>query len=593
MSGQERLSAVNKRLALLLTLLVLLISVAVYLPTLYSGFIWDDKQFLMRPLSMGKNPFKIFFGWKFYYRPFIHMFNNLDYAIWGFNALGWHLTNIFINMFNCLLVFLFSHTMLNDDKFKDSISDINERKTLLLSFACAIIFALHPIHVESVAWVSGRTDLLATLFFIPVFLSYYLYTKNGSVLNLFLTVLFLLFSLFSKENALSFLLIAIAYGVTAGIAKRRFVYSIVILAFVEVMYFIVLRRGGGVKELMRAGGSQGAFLSEPMPVIDYIKNLFFGIAYYFEKITIPFNQSLMPNMPSSYFNVIILLIPIILFFLFLRKRLMMEAFLILWIILTLSPSLLVLFSQMTSPLGERYLYLPSVGFSLLLVFLALRIRSNRIIIIVLLIVITLYAVGVVNRVKVWKSGSTLWADTVKKNPSSVTAHINYASALLYDKEIKKAKSVLFNGITLRQNSNLETGMIFYLLSEVAFEENDYDKVEEYLLASIKLDPYNASSYHGLGMVYTIKYHKDKAEGKGNIEYLRTAVENFERALVLSPNFIQARYNLGICYFEMMQFDKAQEYLRTVIERDPYGKYSDKTKDLLSIIDALKKKMATQ
>lgn len=185
---------INKKNSYLIFIpLIALAAIFIYLPTLKSGFLWDDIQIITHPLHIGNNPYAFFFGGDVYYRPLIHLSMNLDYSLWHLDPLGFHVTNILLHAINSILVFLAAFYLI-ESRITASETGISGKNRLLQStwtpFLAALFFALHPIHTESVAWISGRSDMIATLFFLLAFLAYLTYERDGHAIGLFLSSFF-------------------------------------------------------------------------------------------------------------------------------------------------------------------------------------------------------------------------------------------------------------------------------------------------------------------------------------------------------------------------------------------------------------------
>ena len=174
-------------------IIIIIASCLIYLQTLPSGFLWDDIHLISHPLRVGGNPYAFFFGGEVYYRPLIHLSMNFDYSIWHLNPVGYHITNVVLHTANSILVFflcfyLFRFGFAN---LKDSPAELNNHiRVIATSLLAAVLFALHPIHTESVAWISGRTDVLTTFFFLLAFISYLTYENEGRPISLFLSGFF-------------------------------------------------------------------------------------------------------------------------------------------------------------------------------------------------------------------------------------------------------------------------------------------------------------------------------------------------------------------------------------------------------------------
>ena len=184
----------KKQIVFILSIIIIISTCLIYLPTLSSGFLWDDIHLISHPLHVGSNPYAFFFGGEVYYRPLVHLSMNFDYTIWHLNPVGYHITNIALHTANSLMIFFLCFYLLSNgfSQFRKTFPEPAKASQIMtISFLAALLFALHPVHTESVAWISGRTDLLATFFFLLAFLSFLTYEKEGRSISLFLSGFFL------------------------------------------------------------------------------------------------------------------------------------------------------------------------------------------------------------------------------------------------------------------------------------------------------------------------------------------------------------------------------------------------------------------
>ncbi len=585
----------RKYVAVLISILIVG-TVIIYLPTIQSGFIWDDLQFLLLPLKMGETPYKYFFGWGVYYRPFIHVVNTFDYSIWHLDPRGWHITNIVINTFNSFLMFVFSLYFLKYKKESESKVKLSEQFDLkyiyILSFLSAILFTVNPLHVESIAWISGRTDPLATLMIIAAFLSLTIYLRTMSGVSFVLVGIFFLFGLFSKENAIALIILAFAYCIIMKAAKKQFIMSIGLLLFITAIYFIVFRKGGGIRELVETPGSADAFLAEGLNLVEIINRFIFATGYYFEKLVLPINLNLMPNIPNNPVYYLLFVIPFIIGIVLYIKKLRLEAFMFSWGFLALIPSLAILYTQIALPIAERYLYTSSVGFTLFIVMMLSNLKSKRITIIILSFIAISYTVVTVDRLKDWKDDKTLWEVTVKQNPASITPALNYASALFREKEYDKAREYMLKILQVKNLDFIYAAKILHYLGKTEFDTGNSEKAEEYFNASVKAYPKSSGVYNDLGTLYYDKFNKLRQDTNMNIAYLDKAnidkaIEYFQLALKYSPEFIQPKYNLGLSYLTKAQLVEAEKYFKEVIRDDPQSVLAEESASFLADIETVK------
>jgi hypothetical protein len=160
----------------------------VYLPALQNEFVnWDDNLYIyenhrIRSIDLG------FVKWIFTavvssnWHPLTLFSHALDYALWGLDPWGHHLTSIIFHAFNTFLVFILVIRLL--EYHKSVITGIpngfagSDRKALVAGIVTALLFGIHPVHVESVAWVSERKDVLSAFFFLLSVLAYLKYTSS-------------------------------------------------------------------------------------------------------------------------------------------------------------------------------------------------------------------------------------------------------------------------------------------------------------------------------------------------------------------------------------------------------------------------------
>jgi hypothetical protein len=166
---------------------VSLLTFLVYLPALLDGFVqnWDDGDYIINnPAIRSLNPNLL--KWAFLrsyaanWHPLTWLSHAVDYALWGLNPLGYHLTNNILHAVNAVLVLLVTKHLLDYvRRVGRQEASLPDGQALAAAGVTALLFALHPLRVESVAWVSERKDLLCALFFLLSIRSYIFYAAGG------------------------------------------------------------------------------------------------------------------------------------------------------------------------------------------------------------------------------------------------------------------------------------------------------------------------------------------------------------------------------------------------------------------------------
>ena len=185
-----------------------LVTFIIYLPALGNGFVeWDDREYVLENLNIRVLHIQSL-QWMFLdyhsanWHPLTWLSLSIDYLIWGLNPKGYHFTNIILHTINSMLVVIMARMLFVSAKGTQHLA-------LHFAVLVGLFFGLHPIHVESVAWVSERKDLLYCLFYLLSIIFYLEYRVKNSKLNYLLCLLTFLLSALSKPMAISLPLVLV------------------------------------------------------------------------------------------------------------------------------------------------------------------------------------------------------------------------------------------------------------------------------------------------------------------------------------------------------------------------------------------------
>ena len=389
---------------------------------------WDDQQYiidnpLIKSLS-GENIIEIFsnniMG---NYHPLAILSFAIDYNLYHLSPKGYHATSIIIHLLNVILVFAFFRLLTGQ---------------VMVAFLTALLFGIHPMHVESVAWVSERKDVLYTFFYMAALCTYifFINQQKRKWLYYVLTFIFFTFSLLSKGQAVTLpvVLLLIDYLIKRKLEKK--------ILFEKIPFFILSLSMGIVA--ITAQKESGAITEIPLfPLFDRFLFASYAFLDYILKSLLPLNLSAFYPYPIKvqnlypiifYASPLILLSLISLFFRILKKYKKIVfglAFFIVNIIL-----LLQLLPVGGSIMSERYTYLSYIGvffvvgnaFSKVWNSPSRKISKFKYL---FAFILTLYifflGYSTINRIKIWKNSETLWTDVIKKNPTAVIAYGNRGS----------------------------------------------------------------------------------------------------------------------------------------------------------------------
>ena len=380
---------------------------------------------------------------------------------------------------------------------------------ILPPFIAALIFAAHPVNTEAVSWASSVTELFYTLFFL---LSFYIYIRRGAggaggAGPLIASLLCFMVALLSKETAIVLPLLILAYDYSfygKGLVRR---YKLYVPYFAIALAFLALRTivVGGIihhKEV-------------DITLYESVINVFPNITDYFSKLMAPVNLNALYVFhpvstifaPKAVTGVLISLSAVfLLVFYSERARAAFTGLLVLAL-----PILPVLYipAIAAAPMAERYLYLPSAGFSLIAAaFLrwVLTDRSRRIVLAASVALLALYSYGTLKRSEAWRDDLTLWGVTAKSSPESPIVHNNLAIELFYRGMADEAISEYRRAIELFEpypsaHYNLGNAYFYKGMPELALSE--YRR-------AVELEPDNFDALHNLADIYLSKGMTEEA-----------------------------------------------------------------------------------
>ena len=356
--------------AVLLSTLALATAV-LYSGTLYFEFVWDDKaQIVDNPLirSLGKLH-KVFISdlwfhtgrFQLYYRPLFVIWSMLNYAVVGLRPWGWHAGAVLMHVAAVAAVFWLARKL------------GLEYWTAALT---ALIFALHPIHIECVAWISAVADSMATLFAALSFAAFIKTRESGTRYVLPWRIASLAFcacALLTKEIALSICLLVFSYGFlhptakTPGYSQRIWRAAAGALPYAAVtIAYLLLRK-------VALNAVTGSF--DPRhSVTDMLLTLPYVLAFYLRQLLLPvgltglyFTPYVTVQQMSRFALPVFVLVAVaaLLYFWVRRKNDLQVAFAAVWLILGLAPALYIRSFTEGDFVRDRYIYLGSIGFAIL------------------------------------------------------------------------------------------------------------------------------------------------------------------------------------------------------------------------------------
>lgn len=408
---------------------VLLVAVilAVYYPALLSGIHPVDDPGIFVLYSASPSLSNILLpGNGYYYRPIVELSFYLDNLLWGMEPSAMHLENILLHCANSLLVFLLARRIL--------LRQDNE--TLMIPLLVALFFALHPLNVEAVAWIAGRTDPLLTLF---IFSSCYFLLRwidKPRWQDMAATLLMFVAALLTKETSVAFVavmaLLAITWPGAATVRQRTIAAGIVTVPPVLLAIFILISKSG-------TGGLNRFLSGTDIQVMHSLWQAIIALGFYVKKLIFPFPLNFAINEVHPLYGLLgLALFP---FLWWVCRRYRLSGVLFTSAALLLLPAILVAVKQIAwTPFAERYLYLPTAFLALGLVGIAeaWQKKYQSAIVISTVVLLCGSALGSFQRNLLWKDSLSFFQDAVAKSPEFGSVYYSLGGELIKNGEIDRA-----------------------------------------------------------------------------------------------------------------------------------------------------------
>jgi len=531
------------KMNLLICALLLVATSAVFRQVSQCGFVFDDYIYIVENIHIQSGLTLKGMIWAFTTRyadlwnPLVWISFMIDHRLYGMNAGGYHITNLVFHLLTTLLLFWIFQRMTG---------------AVWKSAFVAAFFALHPLHVESVAWVAERKDTLSAFFWVMTLCLYVLYTEKKSVQR-YLPVLFaFILALLSKPMVITLpvMMILLDYWplgrFRAGTDTRRLIRW----QLKEKLPFLVLSLVL-VMVTFYAPGEQDSF-SRPIPLGARLANAPVALVMYLAKTFWPQKMAIfypfVEHLPIwKVAGATLLIVMITVFVILMAKRLPPLFTGWMWFLITIAPVSGIIQISLTAPyaMADRYHYLPSIGVGLMLTWgvplfiknktAGIKILSST----AILVLITLAAISW-KQCGYWKNPFTLFEHALRVTENNHMAHHHIGFAFLSAGDNEKAMIHLDKAIQLNPHdfvSYCNRGNALINIRKHPEAIKDYQQ-------AITINPRYAPAYINRGNAYNELGQYD------------LAIQDFNRAILLKPEYYEIYNNRGTVFSKLNQHQKA-------------------------------------
>ena len=557
----------NLLIKVLLFSSLLVITAVCFWPSLFNGFFcWDDKDVPLAPFvrhlnkeNIGKYLSTFHAG---LYHPLTTLSFAIDYAVGNGSAFPFHVTNLLLHLANTFLIFILIRKLFNN---------------FSIALIVAMLFGIHPMHVEAVAWITSRKDLLYVFFFLGSMISYAFYADGNKKQFYFLSLVLFLFSCLSKIQAAVFplALFLVDYLRNRKIFSKRSV--------LEKIPFFIIALIFGIINIIAQKGYGYIDYKAPYSVTERLISFCYGFAQYIFKILVPANISVFypfPFHPGEQLSFIFYLCPLILLlflaltvFLFLKSRreyVFGLGFFFLFIFLVL-----LINNYRETIITDRYTYLGSAGIFILIATAGFQVyekmkRMKWILPAFGIICILALSTMTFERNRLWHSPPGLIEAALGHYPDSPIL-LNTMGSMAIDSG-SYLKALTFLDKAIAKNKNFAYAWYHRGMAESKLE--NYPEALKGFSRAIALNPAFIDACFGRANVFRLtgenqkaleEYSQvlvmnrnyfgawqDRAIVKGNLNDYKGAITDLDKAIALDPGFGASFYLRGIAKFEIRE-----------------------------------------
>jgi len=533
-----------------------LLATLAFFAGLHSPFLYDDLHAIVdNAYIKDLSQFQTLVGIENIFNRSILQFTfAINYSIGGQSVFGYHLVNTLLHLFSAIVFYFIALELIQLER------DENRARLKNLPLFAAALHTVNPVAVEPVLYISSRSSLLASFFYLLTFYTVLLYCKKKTKSPLIkagysLTILLLfLLGLGSKEIVLTLPLVAGSYlWLKTPAEDRREIFAPLFIAGVFLGGYLVLRylRQGAI--FTATADPASAELNRWLYFFTQIK---IWISYYLNKLLFPINLNFEPDivLAENFFDPACIASIFITFglatmFYFQHSRL--AKFSALWTLLTILPtSSIVPLKQIAV---EHRTYLSGFGFSLFLAWAVLSVLPKvRWRVVTATVLLALFSSLTIVRSLDYRTRIVLWEDTAMKSPQKPLAHNNLATAYLAEDRLDRAKAELE---TLIKMDPLYPNAYINLGNILLRQEKPNDALP-YFDHALELGSERAEVFFNAGLARLLT-------GK-----TKEAIPFLSKAVGLKPNHEGYRFQLGNAYREIKNYDDALLQYRILIRRNP-------------------------
>jgi tetratricopeptide (TPR) repeat protein len=522
--------------------LVVLVCLVAYVPAIRSGFVWDDDAMLTENIVLKEHG--LYRSWfsadQPNYWPITWTSYRLEHKFWKLNPAGYHITNILIHTACALLIWR-----------------ILVQLNVPAAFAAALIFAVHPVNVESVAWIAQRKTVLAMLFFLLSLFYYLRFDQTGKRVFYVLSVTLFILAMLSKGSVvgLPVVILLCIWWLHKAIARQDILRSIpffVISAVMSIVEIWFQYNRAIAADVVRSD----SFLSR-------LAGAGWAVWFYLYKAVLPIHLTFIyprwkidPTNLVSYVPGLLLLVLLALAWRYRRSWGRPVFFALSFYIVMLLPVLgfFNIYFMRYSLVADHYQYVSIISVICLAVGVIYRYLGAGVLKIAAVFALMILGGVTWQRSGLYKDAETLWNDTLRKTPNCVMAHTNLGNILQLQGRINEAIGHFHQA--LQDKTSPDYTKALYNMARTSSLQGRFDEAINYYREVLQINPNYAEAHNGLGTTLSKMGKFDDA------------ITHYRKALQIKPALTEVYANLGNALLEKGNPGEAIDYLQQALLINP-------------------------
>ncbi|OFX73026.1 MAG: hypothetical protein A2X12_02555 [Bacteroidetes bacterium GWE2_29_8] len=508
---------------------------------------WDDDEYIVNNELIKQNDLQSIIqiftsNYLLNYQPITLLFYKITYLLFNLNASAFHLLNIILHIINSILIYRLIRLLFNNN---------------LLAFLSTLLWAIHPMQVESVVWLSEMKNLLFVLFGLLSIISFHKYILSKSNKDLSISLIFYLLSVLSKGTGVTIPLVFVLIIFLKQDNWRHYIKPLFLFFTLSLFFGIITFY------------SQSGAVNISIVKKDFFLNFFIasnGLLFYIAKLLLPFNLSTFYPYPTNYsasnlefyyfLSPIIVIISIFLIYQYFRK-IPLIVFGSLFYVLNILPVLQII------PVGnavaaDRYFYFPSIGLFIIFAWLILKLIEKKATFGYFLITLftLFFAFKSYTRTIIWKNSITLFTEIINNKPVYPGAEINYINRGKAFEDGNNNIEALndYNRAIQVRNNYAEA---YFNIGNIYKKESQFDNALKYYDFAIKHKANYYEAFNNKGIIYL------------SINKPNEAFANFKQSININPEYIDPYNNIANIYIDhFKQMDTALIFINKSLEINP-------------------------